>query len=131
MEWKDLAPWIAIAFTLALSILVPLFTQIANNNHQLKMQREKLEYEEKQKKVKAFEAFLIDVGGTITARGHIDKEALSKSGGALHHLYIYAPAEWYEDLDQLTESITKFRWDEARTLTQKLCRLISEELKKQ
>ena len=31
MELKDLAPWIAIAFTLALSILVPLFTQIANN----------------------------------------------------------------------------------------------------
>ena len=42
MEFKDLAPWIAIAFTLALSILVPLFTQIANNNHQRKMQREKI-----------------------------------------------------------------------------------------
>ena len=49
MEWKDLAPWIAIAFTLALSILVPLFTQIANNRHQRKMQREKFEYEQRQK----------------------------------------------------------------------------------
>lgn len=28
---EELASWIAIAFTLALSILVPLFTQIANN----------------------------------------------------------------------------------------------------
>ena len=37
MEWKDLAPWIAIAITLALSILVPFFTQIANNKHQRKM----------------------------------------------------------------------------------------------
>lgn len=33
MGWKDLAPWIAIAITLALSILVPLFTQMANNAH--------------------------------------------------------------------------------------------------
>ena len=55
MEWKDLAPWIAIAVTLILSILVPLFTQIANNKHQRKMQKEKLEYDEKQKKVKALE----------------------------------------------------------------------------
>ena len=53
MEWKDLAPWIAIAITLILSILVPLFTQIANNSHQRKMQREKFEYEQKQKKIKA------------------------------------------------------------------------------
>ena len=41
MEWKDLAPWIAVAFSLGLSILVPLFTQMANNRHQRKMQKEK------------------------------------------------------------------------------------------
>ena len=49
MEWKDLAPWIAIAITLALSILVPFFTQIANNKHQRKMQKEKLEFEQSQR----------------------------------------------------------------------------------
>ena len=48
MEWKDLAPWIAIAITLALSILVPLFTQIANNRHQRKLQQEQFEREERQ-----------------------------------------------------------------------------------
>ena len=46
MEWKDLVPWIAIAITLALSILVPFFTQIANNKHQRKIQKEKLEFEQ-------------------------------------------------------------------------------------
>ena len=130
MEWKDLAPWIAIALTLILSILVPLFTQIANNSHQRKMQREKFEYEEKQKKIKAYEAFLSDVGGTITARGYIEKKSLVQAGGALHQLYIYVPSDWYDDLDKLTEHITNFQWAEARALNQKISRLISEELNK-
>ena len=130
MEWKDLAPWIAIAFTLALSILVPLFTQIANNNHQRKMQREKFEYEEKQKKIKAFETFLSDVGGIITARGYMEKDSLAQAGAAIHQLYIYSPIEWYNDLDKLTEYITSFQWGEARALNQKISRMISEELNK-
>ena len=130
MELKDLAPWIAISFTLALSILVPLFTQIANNSHQRKMQREKFEYEERQKKTKAYETFLSDVGGAITAREHMGEEALERAGGALHQLYIYVPSEWYDDLDKLTEYITNFQWDKARVLNQKISRSISEELNK-
>ena len=130
MEWKDLAPWIAIAFTLALSILVPLFTQIANNSHQRKMQREKFEHEEKQKKTKAYETFLSDVGGLVTADGSINKEFLSKAGAAVHQLYIYAPSEWYGDLDLLTDLIMKYEWHKAKIIVQKISRLISEELKK-
>ena len=130
MEFKDLAPWIAIAFTLALSILVPLFTQIANNNHQRKMQREKIEYEKSQEKRKAYETFLSDVGGLITADGSVSKETLSKAGAAVHQLYIYSPIEWYEDLDSLTGLIMKYKWDSAKTIVQKLSRLISEELNK-
>lgn len=128
MYWKDLAPWIAISITLAISILVPLFTQIANNNHQRKMQREKFEYEEKHKKTKAYECFLSDVGGLITADGSINKEHLSKAGAAIHQLYIYAPSEWYDDLDVLTKLIMEFDWDKARIIVQKISRFISEEL---
>lgn len=130
MELKDLAPWIAIAVTLILSILVPLFTQIANNSHQRKMQREKFEHEEQQKKTKVFEAFLSEVGGLITARGFVQKEQLTKSGAALHQLYIYAPEEWCDDLNKLMEYMMDFRWDDAKSIVQKLDRLISEELKK-
>lgn len=129
MKLEDLAPWIAIAFTLALSILVPLFTQIANNRHQRKMQREKIEYEEKQKKTKAYEAFLSDVGGLITADGSVSKETLSKAGAAVHQLYIYAPLEWYDDLDLLTDWIMNFEWRKAKVIVQKISRLISEEFK--
>ena len=130
MEWKDLAPWIAIAVTLILSILVPLFTQIANNNYQRKMQREKFEYEQKHKKVEVYETFLSDVGGLITADGSINKEDLSKAGAAVHQLYIYSPIEWYDDLDLLTEQIMKYEWSKAKIIVQKITRLISKELNK-
>ena len=129
MELKDLAPWIAIAFTLALSILVPLFTQIANNNHQRKMQREKFEYEEKQKKTESYELFLSEVGGLVTADGSISKELLAKAGAAIHQLYIYVPSEWYDDLDLLTGLIMQREWDKAKTIVQKISRLISKEIK--
>ena len=129
MELKDLAQWIAIAFTLALSILVPLFTQIANNRHQRKMQCEKIEYEKHQKKRKAYETFLSDVGGLIAAGGHIEKMALSKAGAALHQMYIYAPNDWHIDLDMLTDHIMKFEWGKARIVVQRLSKQISKELK--
>lgn len=57
---------------LALSILVPLFTQIANNAHQRKMQKEKLDYERVQEKEKLYKAFLLNVGAAIT---HATKES--------------------------------------------------------
>ena len=130
MGWKDLAPWIAIAFTLALSILVPLFTQIANNNHQRKMQREKMDYEQRQKKIRVYETFLSDVGGLVTAKGYVEKEQLIKSGAALHQLYVYAPTEWYNDLDELMEYMMMFKWNEAKPIIQKFSRIISEEINK-
>ena len=130
MELKDLAPWIAIAFTLALSILVPLFTQIANNSHQRKMQREQFEHEEKQKKTKVFEGFLSEVGGVITANGYGEKAVASQAGAAIHQLYLYAPEEWRNDMDKITGYIMNYDWNKALPLVQKLSRLISDELKK-
>lgn len=128
MEFKDLAPWIAIAFTLALSILVPLFTQIANNKHQRKMQIEAFEHEEKQKKAKAYEQFLLDVGAIVVTGNYSKNEEFTKAGASLQKLYIYSPSSWWNDLDQLSESIKKFEWDNARYFTQKLSRLMAEDL---
>ena len=79
MEWKDLAPWITIGITVALSILVPLFTQIANNKHQRKIQRENRKYEKEQRKIQVLENFLSKVGGMIIAAGHIDIEKIVDS----------------------------------------------------
>ena len=130
MEWKDLAPWIAIAVTLILSILVPLFTQIANNSHQRKMQREKLEYEEKQKKIEAYTTFLSDVGAIVTSANCAENQDFTKAGSSLYQIYIYAPSEWYDKLDSLSAFIKHFKWEEARPIVQELSRLISEELNK-
>ena len=127
MKLEDLAPWIAIAFTLALSILVPLFTQIANNNHQRKMQREKFEYEKKQKKTKAYEAFLSDVGAVVVCRS---TDNLQKAGSSLFSLYVYAPNEWLKDLDDLAVSIRKGETGNASVIMQKIARLIADELNK-
>ena len=128
MTWETLAPWIAIAFTLALSILVPLFTQIANNSHQRKMQREKIEYEQSQEKRKAYEQFLLNVGAIVVTGNYSNNEEFTKAGSSLQKLYIYSPSSWWDDLDLLSESIKKFEWDNARFLTQKLSRLIAEDL---
>lgn len=128
MEWKDLAPWIAIAVTLILSILVPLFTQIANNSHQRKMQREKIEYEKSQEKRKAYEQFLLDVGKAITA---YSRETAEQAGTSLHRMYIYAPKEWFNDLDSLSLFLKKGKTDDAAVVIQNFGRLIAEDLGKE
>lgn len=127
MELQDLAPWIAIAFTLALSILVPLFTQIANNRHQRKMQRDKFEYEERQKRTNAFEAFLSDVGNAVVCR---NMENLEKAGSSIYRMYVFASPEWLNDLDSLAQAMRNGSNGEAESLMQKLARLISKELNK-
>ena len=127
MTWESLAPWIAICFTLALSILVPLFTQIANNSHQRKMQREKMEYEQKQKKIIAYEDFLKNVGATITSRIGTPGN-LSLAGSCIANIYLYAPTEWFADLDTLQSQIMHCNWDTATLIFKDYCRLISEEI---
>ena len=125
MELKDLAPWIAIAFTLALSILVPLFTQIANNRHQRKMQREKFEYEQRQKKIIAYENFMKEVGAVIT---RFNNENWPAAGSSIAQMYIYAPTAWMEDLDHLLCYVGERNWDAAGTIFRRLCRLIADDL---
>ena len=128
MEWKDLAPWIAVAFSLGLSILVPLFTQMANNRHQRKMQKEKLKYEQSQKRIAAYESFLLSVGGIVTSSAYSATEWVNKAGADLHRMYLYAPKDWWADLDELTNCIEQAQWEKAKELMQKLSHLISDNL---
>lgn len=125
MTWETLAPWMALAFTLALSILVPLFTQIANNRHQQKMQHEKFRHEEHQAKQQAYADFLHKVGAAIT---YSTGENLPEAGAALFQVYAYAPASWWNDLDKLSRHLRENEWDDAQTILQLLSRLIAEEL---
>lgn len=65
MKATDIAPWIAIAVTLILSILVPLFTQIANNKFQLKLKQLELREVHKKRKMDAFDEYYQKVGGCV------------------------------------------------------------------
>lgn len=125
MTWDTLAPWMALAFTLALSILVPLFTQIANNCHQRKMQQKKIEHEERQEKRQAYIDFLQKVG-SATTRANIN--AQQEAGAAVYNMYAYAPTEWWDDLRDIAECLAQQNYSHAVPTLNKLGRLISEEL---
>ncbi len=130
MEWKDLAPWIAIAITLALSILVPLFTQMANNSHQRKMQKEKLDYEKAQEKEKIYKEFLLKVGDVVTVAEYNKPEKVGQASAVLHQMYIYVPQKWWNDLDALLSCLNDFKWEQANPIMLRLSKLIAEELNK-
>ena len=125
MTWETLAPWIAIAFTLALSILVPLFTQIANNRHQRKMQKEQREYEQSQRKRQVYETFLTTMGAFVISRHDFDK-----TGASLYEMYVYSPNEWHTELDRLSWLLNKHQFDQARDILENLAKKISADLNK-
>lgn len=131
MEWKDLAPWIAIAVTLILSILVPLFTQIANNRFQSKKlkQEHELDIKEKnyQKCIEAYENFLKDVGAAIEYRS---EDVQRKTGSSIGQLYLYVPSEIHKKLDALYTDIRKYHWEEAESKYFELAKLVYEEYEK-
>lgn len=132
MEWKDLAPWIAIAVTLILSILVPLFTQIANNRHQIRLMREKELIEARNEQIKrkreAYESFLLDVGAAV---GYARVEQINNATASLSKLYVYVPKEWVPKLDDLFPLIRKYEWDKAEKILVEIAKLMAEELRKE
>ncbi len=127
MKLENLAPWITIAITLALSILVPVFTQIANNHHQRKMKKEDFEYERKKEKVKLYEDFLSEIGALAASNGYIEKENLDQAGRAIYKLYAHAPAEWHDKSNELTLIIAKYDWEKLRSLLPEMSELIYKE----
>lgn len=131
MDLKDLTPWLALAVTLALSILVPLFTQIANNKFQLKMYKSKIEEEKKLEETKkiidAYESFITNVGECI---GRANNQVLNSAIAHIHKLYLYCPCEWWVELDSLCDFVRAFRWDDATKIYRDLVKKIAKELEK-
>ena len=128
IDINELAPWVAIAVTLILSILVPLFTQIANNRFQLKKAKQdrKLDEEKEKlsKKTDAYEHFLMDVGAAIT---FATKENLPEAGASIGRLLLYVPVEWHGKLDALFHNVRTNKWGEAEMQFSELAKLVSEE----
>ena len=125
---EQLAPWIAIAFTLALSILVPLFTQIANNNFQLELQKRKEDNERKnivyEEKRGIYADFLRNVGGCIV---FVTKENLDAAGASIQKMYLVCPQEWWSELDELYTYVRNAEWGKAEAVLKKLNKLVAAE----
>jgi len=105
MTIKELAPWIAIAVTLILSILVPLFTQMANNRFQLKMKKTEIQEKINNRKISAYEDFFQNVGGCVM---HGDKDVLIRAGASVQKLYIYLPTDEWGSLDKLYDLMKNY-----------------------
>lgn len=128
IDINELAPWVAIAVTLILSILVPVFSQIANNRFQLKKARQDRELNEEKeklsKKTEAYEHFLTDVGAAIEYQS---KENLQIAGASISRLYLYVPNDWHKQLDELFHSIRKYEWSNAEKQFLELSKMVAEE----
>lgn len=125
---EELAPWIAITITLALSILVPVFTQMANNKFQLELQKRKEENERKnmlyEEKRKIYADFLQNVGACVSYR---TKDNIDVAGASIQRLYLVCPEEWWPDIDMLFFHVRGLEWAKAEDVLKKLNKLIAKE----
>lgn len=132
IDIDKLAPWVAIAITLILSILIPVFSQIANNRFQLKMYRQQTTEETTKKyvskRIEAYEGFVKNVG--VCLGDHV-QETIGQAVASIGGVYMYVAEEWWGDLDALCEKLRKHKTDEATILYIKLNKLMASELNKQ
>ena len=131
IDINTLAPWVAIAVTLILSILVPVFSQIANNRFQLKkakQDRKLAEAREKiSKKTEAYEQFLMNVSAATEYRS---KDNVATAGASIGRIYLYVPIEWHPKLDALHYSLYECEWSKAQKQYIELAKLVVEEYRK-
>ena len=125
---EELAPWIAITITLALSILVPVFTQIANNKFQLELQKRKEANERKnmlyEEKRKIYTDFLQNVGACVS---YSTKDNIDVAGASIQRMYLVCPEEWWPDIDMLFFYVRKLELGNAEVVLKKLNKLIAKE----
>ena len=125
MNVNNMVPWLTLFVTLALSILVPLFTQIANNRFQLKLRKQDEKSKKAELKQDAYRRFMEDVGGCIL---FAQKENIGQAGASIQRLYMYVPEEWWEELDQLYILMQGMDFKKAMLHMQKVTKFISKDL---
>lgn len=128
MNWFDMAPWIAIALTLILSIITPLLTQIANNKFHLKQQKLKDNQTKQEEKYKVYKEFAECVGSCIS---YATAEKVQAAGASIQKMYFFIPEEHWKDLDALFSLLRKKEWDKAEVLMKDLSRTAASLLNEQ
>jgi len=127
MTIKEIAPWTAIAITLVLSILVPLFTQIANNKFQMKMKKMEISLANKENRSKAYEEYFQKVGNLVIYGNYSD---FPNAGSAIQRLYAFLPEEEWDQLDKLFNAIQETKLDIAKEYMEHISKWIAKDLRK-
>lgn len=89
------------------------------------MQKEKLDYEKSQEKEKVYKDFIQKVGSAIICP---TTQAMEQAGASIYPVYLYAPIEWWSDLDNLSVLIKKGERSSALPILQQLSKLIAQDL---
>ena len=126
MNWNDLAPWIAIVITVALSILVPLFTQMKSNRFQRKMMEEERKNKKEDAKRVAYEQFLKSANSWVQFR---TGEALAKVGEEIGNIYLYAPERLFPKITKFSEMVMDTQYKEARKFLEEMAVELAADLK--
>lgn len=121
-SWFDMAPWIAIAVTLILSVVIPLLTQIANNRFQLKLKQLEVKNKLSENKLSAFSEFAQNVGACIACA---DAERMQQAGSSIQKMVLFLPEENWGALEQLYYFVRKCEWDKAETVMNGLSKVAS------
>ena len=58
------------------------------------------------------------------------KENITKATASLHRLYIYAPDDWWVEMDKLCDEIREYNWNGATITLRNLSKKIAIELDK-
>lgn len=122
-SWFDMAPWIAIAITLILSIIIPFLTQITNNRFQLRIKRMEEKNNLYTTKVNAFIDFVKNVGACIACS---DASSMQLAGSSIQNMFLFMPEENWADLDLLYSCLRKCEWDKAEMLLNSLSKEASK-----
>ncbi len=123
MKWTELAPWIAIAITLILSIITPLLTQIANNRFILKQNEQAHKNKIESERALIYYSFAEEVGSCIA---YADIEKVHSAGAAIQKMYLVMPEEHWNALDSLYSYLRKSKWDAAEEELKDLCKIASK-----
>lgn len=117
IDWSATVAWIALAVSLAGTILAPYFIAKMNNEHQLKLReldiKEKHEEEFSQARIKSIENYISNVSKCLSNPTH---DCLRECGEHFFQIYAYAPQTLWPSLDELYELIHEHKWQQARTV---------------
>ena len=130
-QWDTTIAFVGLLLTLVFSIITPAITTALTNRFQLRLKQTESRQNELDrkfsKKANIYESSLETVGRYIH---YADQENASSLGAYLYQLYLYLPAEHWQLLDSLTDTLAKKKFEDSNAQLIALSKVLSNELSK-